>query len=156
MVLPPGARKKVGVFATRSPHRPNNIGMSVLPLIEVKKRSILVGECDILDETPILDIKPYIVHADSIESTKQGWLERREEIPKKHISYSERAMEALVSLEKKGIVLPLATILQRRTRRIAGTWERGFILAYKTLRLKIEETANIYTVHELLDTDSSQ
>lgn len=70
-VRPPrlGGNKKLGVFATRSPFRPNNIGLSVVRLIEVRttpKVELIVAGADLLDGTPILDIKPYIPYADAV------------------------------------------------------------------------------------------
>lgn len=75
-VLPPrGPAVKRGVFATRSPHRPNPIGLSLVDLIEIKGRTIYVGNVDLLDKTPILDIKPYLPYAESYPDAKAGWLE---------------------------------------------------------------------------------
>lgn len=70
-VRPPrlGGNKKLGVFATRSPFRPNNIGLSVVRLIEVRthpKVELIVAGADLLDGTPVLDIKPYIPYADTV------------------------------------------------------------------------------------------
>ncbi|WP_043317337.1 tRNA (N6-threonylcarbamoyladenosine(37)-N6)-methyltransferase TrmO [Microbulbifer sp. HZ11] len=72
-VRPPrlGGNKKVGVFATRSPFRPNNIGLSVVRLIQVRLHptvELVVAGADLLDGTPILDIKPYIPYADSVSA----------------------------------------------------------------------------------------
>lgn len=149
MVLPPGLRKKVGVFATRSPHRPNRIGMSALPLLGVEKRGIVVGCSDLLDKTPILDIKPYITASDAVLSTAQGWVAQRGEQKPKMVSLSDTAQRKMIALHEKGHVLPLSTILERRTRRITGKWEKGFILAYKSFRLKIEDTETTYIVHSI-------
>lgn len=66
---------KVGVFSTRSPHRPNPIGMSVVELVEVGKDHIWVKGADLVDQTPIIDIKPYLPQYDSIPEAKKGWLE---------------------------------------------------------------------------------
>ena len=74
-VLPPRGRPKRGVFATRAPYRPNAIGMSVLSIKAIQGLNILVGECDILDGTPVLDIKPYIPSYDSFPLSRVGWLE---------------------------------------------------------------------------------
>ena len=74
-VLPPRGRKKQGVFATRSPHRPNFIGMSCVKLESIHGLSLMISGHDLLDGTPILDIKPYLNYADSLVSTRQGWLE---------------------------------------------------------------------------------
>ncbi len=65
-VRPPrlGGNKRVGVFATRSPYRPNPIGLSSVKILEVKKGEITVLGADLLDGTPIYDIKPYIPYTD--------------------------------------------------------------------------------------------
>ncbi len=75
-VRPPrGADKKRGVLATRSPYRPNSIGISCVRLKSIEGRQILCTEHDLLDQTPILDVKPYLVQADCFPDSKQGWLE---------------------------------------------------------------------------------
>ena len=75
-VLPPrGPRVKRGVFATRSPHRPNGIGLSVARLLAIKGRTLELGGTDLLDGTPILDIKPYLPYADAFTNVHAGWLE---------------------------------------------------------------------------------
>lgn len=63
-----------GVFSTRSPLRPNHIGLSIVELIGVKKNLISVRGIDILDGTPLLDIKPYIEHFDSVQDSRSGWM----------------------------------------------------------------------------------
>jgi len=65
-----------GVFATRAPKRPNGIGLSVLKIIEVKNNIIYVENVDILDGTPVLDIKPYSSKFDAVENERNGWLEK--------------------------------------------------------------------------------
>ena len=64
---------KVGVFATRSPYRPNPIGLSCVELLEVKGRVLVVKGHDLLDGTPILDVKPYLPYADSFPDAAPGW-----------------------------------------------------------------------------------
>jgi tRNA (adenine37-N6)-methyltransferase len=79
LVRPPrGEEKKRGVFATRSPHRPNPLGISVLRLIKIKGRVLTVGSGDLLDGTPILDIKPYIPTIDAFPNAAYGWVEALE------------------------------------------------------------------------------
>ncbi len=65
-VRPPrlGGNQKIGVFATRSNHRPNPIGQSLVALEQVHSTSLMVSGIDLLDETPVLDIKPYVPYAD--------------------------------------------------------------------------------------------
>ncbi len=63
-----------GVFATRSPLRPNHIGISIVELITRDKNMIKVRGIDILDKTPLLDIKPYIENFDTITNSHSGWM----------------------------------------------------------------------------------
>ncbi len=72
-VAPPD--RKISVFATRSPHRPSRIGMSCVELEGVEGRLIRVRNVDFLDQTPVLDIKPYIPQADSFPNSAVGWLD---------------------------------------------------------------------------------
>ena len=65
-----------GVFATRSPSRPNPIGFSVVRLVKVEKNVLYVRDIDIIDGTPLLDIKPYVPEFDIREVEKTGWLEK--------------------------------------------------------------------------------
>lgn len=79
-VMPPrGPRQKRGVFATRSPHRPNPIGLSAVTLVRVEGCRLHVRGVDILDGTPILDVKPYVPYADAFPAVKAGWID---EIPR--------------------------------------------------------------------------
>ena len=63
-----------GIFAIRSPHRPNHIGFSIVKIEKVKGNTIIFSEVDILDKTPLLDIKPYVSHFDSRNNVKDGWI----------------------------------------------------------------------------------
>ena len=63
-----------GVFATRAPRRPSQIGISVVRLLNVDESGIDILDIDILDGTPVLDIKPYIPEIDSFPGEKTGWL----------------------------------------------------------------------------------
>ena len=62
-----------GIFATRAPHRPNKIGMSLVRLLEIRGNVLEIEDIDILDGTPLLDIKPYIKRYDSREHVHSGW-----------------------------------------------------------------------------------
>lgn len=67
--------KKHGVFATRSPQRPNHLGLSVVKLLEIEGNRLLIENLDILDGTPLLDIKPYVPIFDVHPAQSAGWLE---------------------------------------------------------------------------------
>lgn len=111
MVLPPrGERVKRGVFATRSPHRPNPLGLSLLPLRSVRGLTLHVGELDLLDGTPVLDIKPYLPYAEAFPEARAGWIDalvERERAPAYAVSYSPEAEETLRWL-REGFGLDLA------------------------------------------------
>lgn len=64
-----------GVFATRAPARPNPIGLSVVHLLEVRESTLFVENLDLLDGTPLLDIKPYVREFDEATEARFGWLE---------------------------------------------------------------------------------
>ena len=81
-VRPPmlGGNKRMGVFATRSPYRPNSIGISALKLERIEfcengRTEIFVSGCDMMNKTPVLDIKPYLSYTDSIPEAKGGFTE---------------------------------------------------------------------------------
>jgi len=63
-----------GVFSTRAPHRPNSLGLSVVRLSSIKGRILHIEDHDMLDGTPVLDIKPYIKEADCFPEANAGWL----------------------------------------------------------------------------------
>ena len=76
-VRPPrlGGNKRMGVFATRSPFRPNPIGLSSVKLIGIENGDLIVSGADVLDGTPIYDIKPYLSFSDSHENAQNGFAE---------------------------------------------------------------------------------
>ena len=75
-----------GIFATRAPRRPNAIGLSVLKLTAVIGPQLQIENVDILDGTPILDIKPYVPDFDHVSVERIGWLDHAKSEVKKHRS----------------------------------------------------------------------
>jgi len=63
-----------GVFATRAPRRPNPIGLSLVRLLHVERNVLEIAEVDVLDGTPLLDIKPYVRRFDQRDNASEGWL----------------------------------------------------------------------------------
>lgn len=91
-VLPPrSGRTKRGLFATRSPHRPNPVGLSAVTLLGIEGRTLYLRNPDMLDGTPVLDIKPYIPYADAFPDARAGWTD---EVGQAHydIHWSETAL----------------------------------------------------------------
>jgi len=67
---------KHGIFAIRSPNRPNHIGFSIVKIKNIKGNKMYFTEVDILDGTPLLDIKPYVKYFDSRDNVVSGWLDK--------------------------------------------------------------------------------
>ena len=77
VVQPPWETGRHGLFATRSPHRPNPLGHSVVTLVSIKKNVLIVEGLDAIDGTPVVDIKPYITTLDAISDARNGWASDR-------------------------------------------------------------------------------
>jgi tRNA-Thr(GGU) m(6)t(6)A37 methyltransferase TsaA len=68
-----------GVFSTRAPKRPNAVGFSIVRLVKIEKATLYIEDVDIVDATPLLDIKPYVPEFDAKEAKRTGWLSGRAE-----------------------------------------------------------------------------
>jgi len=103
-IQPPRGDRKVGCLASRSPHRPNPISLSVVPLRAIKGRQVWIGHHDLLDGTPILDIKPYLEDVDRLSNTRSGWLEELGD--QRHaLTWSPSATDQLNWLTQRGVPL---------------------------------------------------
>ena len=76
-IAPACGPERIGLFATRSPYRPNPIGLSCVRILEVKGLRVSIAEADLLDGTPVLDLKPYVPAADAFPDARAGWVERQ-------------------------------------------------------------------------------
>lgn len=79
MIVPPRDTVQRGVFATRSPHRPNSIGLSCVKLVDVRGLEVHIADHDLLHGTPVLDIKPYLPFCDAHPHAKAGWVQDLDE-----------------------------------------------------------------------------
>lgn len=109
-VRPPrlGGNKRMGVFATRSPYRPNPIGLSSVRLIEVRQTEnegtvLIVGGADLLSGTPIYDVKPYLAFTDSHPDAKGGFADEVKEY-EIEVELSDEARKKLTSDEEKKLI----------------------------------------------------
>ncbi|MCL1144329.1 tRNA (N6-threonylcarbamoyladenosine(37)-N6)-methyltransferase TrmO [Shewanella gaetbuli] len=138
-VRPPrlGGNEKLGVFATRSTFRPNGIGQSVVKLhgvVELKGKVCLeISGMDLLDGTPIIDIKPYIPFSDAIENAIGGIAQRAPELIE--VKYSIKALEQINELMQKQQYSELKSL-------ISAVLSQDPRPAYK----KAKEDAKIYQV----------
>ncbi|MBS2022235.1 MAG: tRNA (N6-threonylcarbamoyladenosine(37)-N6)-methyltransferase TrmO [Deltaproteobacteria bacterium] len=154
-VQPPRSEQKRGVFATRSPHRPNPIGLSAVRLTRVEGLTLHVADLDLLDGTPVLDLKPYIAYADAFPDASQGWVASTDPAPSWEVEFAPEAKEQLAWLAARGVVLEseITSILSvsprpNRYRRIKKE-EQGFRLALRDFRVAFEVEAQEVTVLRL-------
>lgn len=140
-VLPPrGPAKRRGVFATRSPHRPNPLGLTPVQLLKVEGRRLILGACDLVDGTPVFDIKPYIPAYDAFPGAGAGWFDEVEAAlsvpPRFTVGFSllaETQAEWLQTNWQIDFRLRLIELLARdpsphRTRRISRRGPAGFVI----------------------------
>lgn len=164
-VRPPRfSEKKRSVFSTRSPYRPNNIGMSCVKLQKIEDKKVFVTGHDILDGSPILDIKPYLPYADSFPNAETGWVKTDDGYL---VEFESKALEKILWLEKNTEISFKQTILNQlayeptngRTKRVKSleehhvfsirTWRFSFRIEKKTI--EIFEVSSGYSRVELRD-----
>jgi tRNA-Thr(GGU) m(6)t(6)A37 methyltransferase TsaA len=154
-VQPPRSTEKHGVFATRSPHRPNPIGLSCVRIDRVEGLVVHVRELDLLDGTPVLDIKPYVPYADARPDANSGWLEPRDPAPAWHVEFGEKALAQLAWLEARGVVLrpaieqALALGPQPHAYRRIRRHGEGYRLALKQWRIDFDVDGRLITVRAM-------
>jgi tRNA (adenine37-N6)-methyltransferase len=174
LVSPPRhTRKKVGVFATRAPYRPNHIGMSCVKLEKVDGLKIYISESDILDGSPVIDIKPYLPYSDSFPDAATGWVKKDFEQISEVIFEPKAEKQCIWLKEKADINLMSFARLQLEfnptdsTRKRISRTENDFVLAYRTWRIRyhvdesakkvlIEEIFSGYSKEELADVENDK
>lgn len=162
---------KKGVFATRSPYRPNPIGLSCVKLERIENNKIYVKNSDLLNDTPILDLKPYIPEYDSFPDARRGWLEN---VDKQifEATYSKTAKSKADYLFNHGTDLFGVIEAQLRhnpfdkTRNKFSKTETGYLLRFKSWRvlfeienktIKISDIESAYTSFEsILGNDTEE
>lgn len=155
-VLPTRALQKVGLFATRSPYRPNGIGLSCVSLIEVEKRTLIIEGADLIDGTPIFDIKPYIPYCDSFPISKAGWVDQIGEI-EHEVLWSDKALEQREYLQAThGVVFSSEAFNALRFfsgpnhyNRVIHLYDDEYILAYKSWRFLFTVSEKKAVIHSI-------
>ena len=109
-VRPPrlGGNKRMGVFATRSPFRPNPIGLSSVRLVRVGQGELVVSGADVLDGTPIYDIKPYLSFSDSHPDAKNGFAEETKDY-QLEVKWQVEGTTSIAEDKRYGLGLPRDT-----------------------------------------------
>ena len=157
LVSPPhaGGGRKIGVFATRSPHRPNHLGISAVKLDKIEGLKLFVSGVDLLSGTPVYDIKPYVPEADAFSDSSVAWkvpscekqlfihLEAQQQIDR---------IKALggPDLEEVSHVQLITRDINAKTQRlteIAGSDEQ--ILAFRTWRVRFRQNQNTVEILEV-------
>jgi tRNA-Thr(GGU) m(6)t(6)A37 methyltransferase TsaA len=143
LVQPPrGPHVKRGVLATRSPHRPNPLGLTCARLLAVDGRRLRVAEADLLDGSPIYDLKPYLPYADAFPNAKAGWAEELER-DRVQVDFSEEALRRLAFVEALGVESLRDFLLNQlsfdpidaKRKRVVGPKNDGVAtIAYRTWR----------------------
>ena len=152
---------KVGVFASRSPHRPNSIGLSAVKLEKIDLDAvdgveIHISGVDLLDGTPVLDLKPYVPYVDRIADAKGGWTET--EIPRFKVEFSVEALQQIRTQGADPLVIEQMLALdprptpQRKTMPISDPVNEGRRFAFRVFDFDVKweiRESGIY-VHEIL------
>lgn len=97
--------KTMGLFATRTPHRPNPIGLSLVKLIEIRGDTLILSGADLVEGTPILDVKPYLPMYESVPDAKVGWVSELNEVSFE-ITWTELAQSALSQIQRASQEMP--------------------------------------------------
>ncbi len=108
-VRPPrlGGNVRMGVFATRSPYRPNPLGLSVVKLEKITRGELLVSGADLMNGTPIFDIKPYLPYIESIPDASNGWsLAEKDDIL--DVEFPPELLEKIPEDKRRGLLKILA------------------------------------------------
>lgn len=168
--VPAPGRDRVGTFASRSPYRPNAIGMSCVRLLRVDGLTLYVDEADLLNGTPVLDIKPYIPMADSFPDARAGWVDEQvrdaweisasSEFLTQHQWLLENSSFDLLSFAR--VQLASGPFDDTRRRLVINEANCSGILAYRTFRMdfsydkqtrqiRLKSVKSGYSAEELTD-----
>lgn len=180
-VLPPRSRSgRKGVFATRAPHRPNPLGLSAVRLERVEGLAVHVSGADMVDGTPVLDLKPYVPYTDAHPLAASGWLEAAAQagaapadpVPAYEVGFDPlAAAQAAWVEERTGLALAARVVATlslgpqphpyRRIRREGGglrlavqAWRVRFSVAGRTVR--VHAVASGYRPRELAAPDAGR
>lgn len=143
MTETPRATQKQGVFATRAPYRPNPIGLSCVEFIEFKKNELVIRSFDLLDETPILDIKPYIPSSDAFDVVNKSWIEEED---LKIVEISDQARSQILWLQNEGVKNLEAFVIDQlkrdpingKKKRIKNIKLNAYELSFRTWRVQFD------------------
>ena len=163
-VQPPrlGGKQKVGVFSSRSPFRPNPLGLSAVKYLEHYKENgsiyIKIGGLDLLDGTPILDIKPYIPYADSIPDANGGYASEKPQ-QKLNVKFSESAKHELEAYETKyenlrSVIIETCSLDPRPAWNIDGSDSKQYGVSFFGINIKFVVNGDVALITSLRKTEA--
>lgn len=142
--------EKRGVFATRSPFRPNSLGLSSVKIeaVDFEEPSITVSGADMMDSTPIYDIKPYLPYTDSHPEASGGFGEAHKS-DRIHVVFPQKLLAIVSSDKRKALLSVLA-----QDPRASYNKNPGYIygMAFSSYDIRFTVENNTLTVHEVIDT----
>ena len=151
-VRPPrfGGNVRVGVFATRSPFRPNNLGLSCVRLVEKRKTMdqgtvLIVSGADLMNGTPIFDIKPYVPYSDRIPEASEGFASRPE--AKLQVEYEESVL-SLIPEDRRTALIEVLSYDPRP--RYQENPERIYGMKFSGYDVRFRVSDEILTIVEVL------
>lgn len=143
--VPPQDHDRVGIFASRSPYRPNPVGLSCVRLLKANGLRLEIDEADLIDGTPVIDIKPYIPAADSFPLARAGWVDTQTHDLWRITIGVEFARQSAWLLARTGFdLLNFAQVqlsnspFDSTRKRVRVTGEGTAELAYRTFRIGFE------------------
>lgn len=143
-VRPPrlGGNVRKGVFATRSPFRPNSLGLSVVKLESIDGFTLTVTGADIMNGTPIYDIKPYLPYADSVPDASNGWsLSERGGLLE--VKFADDLLEIIPKEKRQGLLEVLA---QDPRPQYQNSAERRYTMAFGEWQISFTVNGDMLTV----------
>ena len=147
-----------GVFATRSPHRPNRIGLSCVRLLSIDGLQLIVAGHDLLDQTPVWDLKPYVPYADAFPDAQAGWLD--DAVSERYeVEFAPAAAQAATWIREHGkldcVNFARVQLMNYPTdgerKRIEQQADGVYVIAYRTWRLhyRVSEEFRSVTVLQI-------
>lgn len=146
-VRPPrlGGNVRKGVFATRSPFRPNPLGLSVVKLEEIKHGSLIVSGADLMNGTAIFDIKPYLPYVDSIPTASNGWSLATSD-SQLDVNFPKELLAQIPESKRQGLIEALA---QDPRPQYQSSAERVYTMAFGELQISFRVENSDLTVIEI-------
>ncbi len=146
-VRPPrlGGNKRIGVFASRSPYRPNSLGLSCVKFEKVENGNLIVSGVDILDGTPIYDIKPYIPYSDCVDNAKAGFATKMRKYSLE-VQFPDALLKILPDDKRQAAI----KCLQDDPRPSYHTDERTYSMMFSGYDIRFKVKENVLTVIEII------